>query len=150
MSQDVLLQKNEDGVFDLVPEGTDFKSTNGLETAILLSLFTNARASQGEVPESSRRQGWSGNILTQNENYELGGELWTLDQARLDQVTENRVKNFARNSLAWLINDRIAETINVELERRNNRAVFVVIELFRAKNLIARYITLWRSTSNIG
>ena len=150
MSQDVKLEKDADGVFDLVEENGDIASVDGLETAIITSLFTDARTSSGEVPAAYNRRGFSGNLLRIDDDYELGSELWVLDQARLDQKTENRAKDFTYKCLLWMISIGLVESIEVSVVKQDVRGVFIGIELFKASNLVERYTTLWRSTSSIG
>ena len=53
--QDLLLQRGEDGIYDLVIEDSQFVSAEGLETAVITSLFTDARAPEVQVPEAGRR-----------------------------------------------------------------------------------------------
>jgi phage gp46-like protein len=150
MSQDVKLEKDADGVFDLVEEDGDIASVDGLETAIITSLFTDARTSSGEVPAAYSRRGFSGNLLRIDDDYELGSELWLLEQARLEQNTLNRAQDFAYKSLVWMITKGLAENIEVNVIIQGVRGAYIRIDLFKAKNLVARYITIWRSTSGIG
>lgn len=150
MSQDVKLEKDADGVFDLVEENGDIASVDGLETAIITSLFTDARTSSGEVPAAYNRRGFSGNLLRIDDDYELGSELWLLDQARLDQNTLNRAQDFAYKSLLWMITKGLAENIEVNVIKQGTRGNYIEIKLFKAQNQVARYITLWQSTSGIG
>ena len=37
--QDILIEQQSDGTFDIEFENGDFKSTTGLDTAIIMSLF---------------------------------------------------------------------------------------------------------------
>lgn len=150
MSQDVKLEKDGDGVFDLVEEGADIASVDGLETSIITSLYTDGRTSSGEVPAAYSRRGFSGNLLRIDDDYELGGELWLVDQARLDQNTFNRAQDFAYKSLLWMITKGLAENIEVNVVKQGVRGTYIEIKLFKAHNQVARYITLWQGTSGIG
>lgn len=150
MSQDVKLEKDADGVFDLVEENGDIASVDGLETAIITSIFTDARTNSGEVPEAYRRRGFSGNLLRIDDDYELGGELWTLDQARLNQIALNQAQDRVYKCLFWMITKGVAENIEVNTIQQGVRGAFIEIKLFKAKNVIERYITLWQGTSSIG
>ena len=42
--QDILIEQQSDGTFDIEFENGDFKSTTGLDTAIIMSLFIDKRA----------------------------------------------------------------------------------------------------------
>lgn len=148
MAQDIRLEKNDDGIYDIPfnDEGNDLASVDGLETAIVVSLFTDARASSGNVPEAFRRRGWCGNILTKPKNYELGSVLWTLEQARLNQSTLNLAEDITRRALRWMITDGIADTVNVTAQKVTERTGKITIVLYRENNETARYSTVWLAT----
>jgi phage gp46-like protein len=149
MPQDVKLTKTETGYYDLSISDGDLETVNGLETAIIVSLFTYARANVGEIPEAFRRSGWSGNILTKRENFELGSTLWTL-VARQEQITYNRGEAIVKKALRWLISDGIADVITVEMEKIHDRGGQITIVLFKDFTQVGRYTTLWNATQPIG
>jgi phage gp46-like protein len=152
MAQDVKLAKNDDGIFDipLTADGKDIATVDGIETALMVSLYTNARTSGSKVPDSFNRQGWAGNLLTLKDGFELGSELWTLKQARLVQNTLNAGQDLVRRSLQWMIDDGVADVINVTMTSKTDRAGEIKILLYKDLDLIARYITIWTSTQPIG
>lgn len=150
MSQDLKLAIDDDGIYDLSANGNDLAVVEGFETAIQLALFTDSRTDSGEVQEAFDREGWAGNLLTTASNFELGGELWLLDQARLDNLSINRAQDFAYNSLLYLIDRGIADRIEIEITKRGTRGIYIRIEMFKGSNIISRYDTLWRNTKGIG
>lgn len=147
MAQDVKIAKNDDGIYDIVEtsDGKDFESVEGFETAIGTSIFTNARESEGNVPEAFRRDGWAGNLLTLKDNFELGSTLWAL-VSRMVQDTFDRASDTTRICLQWMLDDGIADTIEVETTRVNERQARIQIDLFKNTNLVGRYTTLWTNT----
>jgi len=151
MAQDIKLVKNEDGIYDipLNASGDDIDTVDGLETCIIVSLFTDARAGSGNVPNVLRRRGWCGNILTISENYELGSLLWLLEQARLNQLTLNMAEDKSRKALEHLITDGIADTITTSAEKVDEKSAKLTIILFKQSNEIARFATLWVSTKSM-
>lgn len=146
MAQDVLIRANDRGLYDLQIENSDFASAEGFESSIPTSLFSDARASAVQVQEAQKRRGWIGNILYAEIDRELGGLLWTLEQARLTQDTLNFARSYAEDSLQWMIDDGIARSISVTVERSDTRKVMVYIDILTIANTVQRYITLWRST----
>lgn len=148
MAQDVMLRKNSEDIYDLIIENGDVKTVNGLETAIILSLFTDARANKNDVADAYRRRGWLGSLLTLPENYELGSVLWLLEQARLDQTALNDAERYAKRALAWLIDNGIADVIDITATKTDTRQGTLAIFLFKEKNEIARYITIWNATQS--
>lgn len=147
MAQDVKIAKNDDGIYDIVEtaDGKDFESVEGFETAIGTSIFTDARESEGNVPEAFRRGGWSGNILTLKDNFELGSTLWSLI-SRMVQDTFDLASDKTRICLQWMLDDGIADTIEVETTPVNDRQARIQIDLFKNTNLVGRYTTLWTNT----
>lgn len=148
MAQDVKIAKNDGGIYDFVPtaDGKDFESVEGFETAIGTSVFTEAREKEGNVPDAFRRGGWSGNILTLlDDNFELGSTLWAL-VSRMIQDTFDLAADKTRICLQWMLDDGIADTINVQVTPVDNRTARIKIDLFKDLNKVGSYITLWSNT----
>ncbi len=127
MPQDLLIKQDVDkGCFDLVIGEQDFKTVDGLETAVGVLLFTDARAAPEEVNDVSRRRGWIGNILRE---IELGGMLWLAAQVRNTQSIRNKIVGWAEDSLQILIDDGLASEIIVSVEQRGNRSAVLNITI---------------------
>jgi phage gp46-like protein len=146
MAQDVKLLKGTDGIFDIPISGTEFESVSGVETAILVTVFTEARSDSDTIPDAFNRRGWVGNLLTLEEGYELGSLLWTLSQARLTQNTLNTASDTVKKALNWMIEDGIADTIEVDTVVVSNRTANINIDLFKDLNMVGRYTTVWNNT----
>lgn len=146
MAQDVLIKADGRGLYDIQVENNDFASAQGFETAIPVSLFTDARASSVQVPQAQNRRGWVGNILYATLDRQLGGLLWTLSQARLTQNTINLAKSYAEGSLQWLLEDGLARSIQISVIKASIREIKILIDIFTIDNTVQRYIILWRST----
>lgn len=146
--QDILIRPQKSGLYDMeIDEDTrDFKSAEGFETAIPVSLFTDARAEESLVPNPKNRRGWVGNISTLENGFELGSLLWTLDQSRLTVDTLNRARAEARAALNWMLNSGQVTQIQVDVQFSNQREITIFIEFQSIENIIKRYVTLWRKT----
>jgi len=146
--QDVLIQTTESGLYDIVidEDRQDFASAEGMETAIPVSYFTDARAPAVQVPESKDRRGWVGNILSADIERELGGLLWILDQTRITGDTFNIAKAFAEASLNWLIEDGLARDITATVVQDGFRTIKIFTNITTVDNIVLRYVTLWRKT----
>lgn len=145
--QDVLIRKDDDGLYDLEIYGADFASAEGFETSIPVSYFTDARASAVDVQDAKKRRGWVGNILYVDIERELGGLLWLLDQTRITEDTLNFAKSYAEESLQWLVEDGIARLIEVQVEKTDNRKIEIATTITTIDNTVQRYVTLWRATN---
>lgn len=146
--QDVLIVPQQSGLYDMVidEDARDFKPAEGFETAIPVSLFTDARAEESLVPNPKNRRGWVGNISTLEEGFELGSLLWTLDQSRLIEDTLNRARVEARAALDWMLLSGLVTQIQVDVERNDQREITIQIQFQSIENVIKRYVTLWRKT----
>ena len=86
-----------------------------LESAVIMSLFTDARATEEEYEEIkdwelSRRGYWA----EQLDGVKLGSKLWLLNRAPRNEDTLERAATYIKEALYWLIQDGIAESIEVE------------------------------------
>lgn len=149
MAQDVKLVQGVDDIFDIPVINSDLATVDGVETAIGVSIFTDARAPSGVVKDAFRRRGWSGNILTFQDGFELGSILWTLDQTRVNQNTLNTGEDVVRKSLQYMIDDGIADTIDIIMEKTGTRQGTITIVLFKGIEVVGRYTTVWLSTQPI-
>ena len=146
MSQDVLIRPDQFGEYDLEFEDADFSSAEGFETAIAVSLFTDARAPASSVPDPLKRRGWIGNVLEPDLTFELGGLLWLFEQSRLTPEILNRVRLAARGSLQWLIDDGAAREVEVTAVQPDLRGIRVSIRITGLDNDVNQFSVLWRRT----
>lgn len=144
--QDVLIRKSGgNNFYEIQVEDGNIQSVDGLESTIVVSLFTDARAPENIVSDAIRRRGWVGNILNENLQ-EIGSLLWLLDQSRLTTLDINEARIHALNSLQILIDRNIVNGISVEVTK-TEIDVLIKITFSDLENIIDEYITLWRVTS---
>ena len=93
---------------------------NDLESAVIVSLFTWARAKPEEVPEGTPKYGWFGDKIDSENTDSTGSKLYLLKREKITEDTVSRAKEYIQDALAWLIDDGIASEISVELERNKN------------------------------
>lgn len=139
---DLKLTPDKFGLFDISVEDDNFASVEGLDSAIYTSLFTDGRAPAYNVPESFRRRGWIGNVLSAKIPTSL---LWLLDQSRLTQETTNLAKLYAEESLQWMLDEKIAKNFEVQVFRES-RGIMVQIDLIGFNDQTNRFYVLWQRT----
>ena len=146
MKKDIALIFDGSG-FDLVIEDGDFKNEEGFDTAIWVSLFTDARASESQVLAPENRRGWMGNLVSDVEEREVGGLLWLAEQRRLTQDSLNEIVDYVRKSLNWFIEDNIAQKIEVsgEIVPRSGIAISIIITTSDGSTS-SHYIPMWEVT----
>lgn len=109
---------------DLMLADGALATDDGLKTAVLISLFSDARASADDaLPQpGADRRGWWGDTLS-DAGDEIGSKLWLLSREKTLSSTLERARTAARDALEWLIEDGIASAVEVVAERvlRNGR-----------------------------
>lgn len=147
--QDILIKLQNSGLYDLQlnSDGTDFESVEGFDTAIPIAFFTDKRADKTFVSNSYNRRGWIGNILTKDDNFELGSLLWTLEQAKLGQIEINNSQIFAKDSLQEFLDIGAANSIIIITKQTGVRTITIYTLITDDNNEISSYKTLWRGTN---
>jgi phage gp46-like protein len=89
---------------------------DGLTTAVLVSLFTDRRASADDVPPDGTgdRRGWVGDVLSTVPGDRAGSRLWLLAREKQTEETRRRAVEYCREALAWLVEDGLAARVDVE------------------------------------
>ncbi len=131
----------------MVIEGNEFASAGGFETAIPVSLFTDARAPSALVAEPQNRRGWIGNLMTAATMRQLGSILWVLDQARITQETLNIARLESQAAFQWMIEDGVALSVLTDVSRAPKGGIIIIIQITDTSNIVSRYQTLWRATN---
>jgi phage gp46-like protein len=118
---DIALVLSSDGLSaDLAVENGDLVMDDGLDTAALISLFTDRRA-DADDPVDPRdpfgARGWAGDLLAQSGD-RIGSRLWLLERATLPTdvrfggaLTAAMVQQYAAEALAWMIEDGVAASV---------------------------------------
>lgn len=148
--QDLLLQKNADGLYDLAIADMDFSSVDGLQSAILVSLFTDARAPDSAVADARSRRGWVGDVLTAQIGRSLGSVLWTYDQSRLTQDIRNQIAVAAQRALTWMVDDGLARSVSARVSNSSTRGVTLQIDITPISGDVQSYSVLWSNTNATG
>lgn len=132
---------------DFQCQGGDLLREEGLTTAILISLFSDARADDDdEIDDKNDKRGWWGDLESDTP---IGSKLWQHDRAKTTQTTITKVKKTIEDSLQWLIDDEVAEKIDVNVYRSgiegNDRLNFEIKIYQSDGNEIAyKFDDLWK------
>lgn len=137
----------EEGGADFAVAGNDLVVDDGLETAVFLSLFTDRRAEDGDVLPTGEqdRRGWWGDAFPVVDGDRHGSRLWLLARAKELPDTLTRAEEYAREALAWLTEDRVAERVEVAavVESRGVMRLTVTIYRPRVDVVTYRYDYVW-------
>ena len=140
---------NGAGAADLALTSTgDFAPEAGLETAIIISLGTDAMArDDDELPDGTDdRRGWWGDLAEQpgGPRDETGSRLWLLDRAVMTQETLRRAEQYAADALAWLVTDGVAERVDVTASEIQPGAIGLAILINAGTARAGHYNFIWR------
>lgn len=144
---DIKLTQDEFGAFDLTIVDGDFEGVEGFDTALNLSLFSDARAPENKVALPENRRGWMGDLNSPVPDRLIGSLLWLLNQRRLTQDTLNDAVSFTRDALNWFVVDGIARDVTVTgvIVPRQGIALTIVITTLDGRT-DTHYVPLWEAT----
>ena len=130
---------------DLQIKDGDLRPETGLETAILLSLFSDRRATVEQLPdlEESKRGWWADDVSDPIED-KWGSLLWIVERAKITNDLTARIEDFVRESLDWMIIDGVAERINVNAVRNGLDRIDISIEIFDFESENFQFSFAWQ------
>jgi phage gp46-like protein len=130
------------GTADLAmnPQGIDLLTDDGLETAIIISLFTDRLANPGDaIPDGTTdHRGWWGDMpIDVNDQGRppadlIGSRLWLLENGSQVPETLRRAETYAREALAWMIEDGVAGSVTATASFPALGWIDLVIEIEQA------------------
>ena len=106
--QDFKRVMNADGLITLSASNGDLDVIDGMESALVTSLFTDARLDESERPDPVGRGGWFGSVL-QGRN--VGSKLHSLENARISTAYIGKAKEFATRALDWMVEDGVSRGV---------------------------------------
>ena len=120
---------------------------DGLETAVVISLFTDRLAEPGDVlPDNTgQRRGWWGDSFPDTEGDRIGSRLWLLSREKQLPAVLERARAYAREALAWLVEDGVARGVEVEAEFQGIGTLAMEVTILRATDgpLRFRFEAFW-------
>lgn len=130
-----------DGAADFALSAGDLLSDDGLETAVLLSLFTDRRAEDGDVlPDGETdRRGWWADAFPVEDGDHFGSRLWQLARSKRTPETLRRAEEYAREALAWLLEDKVAGRVDVTAEALAGDILGLGVTIYRPTSDVAQY-----------
>jgi phage gp46-like protein len=90
----------------------DIAVDGGLETAVLISLFTDALAEVDQLPDGETdRRGWWGDALADRPNERTGSLLWLYERETPRADLLPKIQDACELALKWLVDDGVAEAV---------------------------------------
>lgn len=98
---------------DIVINQADFLLDDSLNTAVIISLFTDRRALDSDElpagPDTDKR-GWWGDSFNGSL---IGSRLWLLSREKQLQSVLHKAQEYAEEALKWLVDDRLVKRVLV-------------------------------------
>lgn len=118
--------------FDLKLLNNDLSLDKGLQSLVLVSLFTNARVTREELSEGlDSQQGWWGDVIENDLQRNIGSKLWLLTREKATEEVLELARQYCLDALAWFIEDGIAESVSCETSYDANKNMIIEIKLNR-------------------
>ena len=141
----------EVGIFDIGYRLGDLDQRDELTTAIIMSLFCDRRANDDDpLPvDGESRRGWWGDDYFEVEGYKIGSRLWLLQREKQTDETLTRAKEYVNESIAWMIEDGIAEKVVPTVEWVAMGVLGIQLEVYRPNGdqVLCRYDYLWQQVA---
>ena len=140
---DILLAFGALGM-DLQLAGGDLMADDSLLTAVVISLFTNRLAEPGdELPAGETdRQGWWADttlpaLKTGGGKDRIGSRLWLLRREKQLPSVLARAKEYAEESLAWLVSEGHVLAVSVAATNPARGVLLITVSLTRRQGDLA-------------
>jgi phage gp46-like protein len=121
----------------------------GLQTAVILSLFTDRRAEADDViPDGTTdRRGWWADAYPAVDGDRIGSRLWLLSREKQLNSVVNKAREYAQEALAWMIEDGIAASVDIQASIVRTGVLGLTVAISQPNGAAAnyRYEYLWRS-----
>lgn len=134
----------DQSIGDWVLDQGDLQSGDDLETAILISLFTDQLAREDDDFDGDDRRGWWGDV---DQDYPIGSRLWLLRRQKLTVDTANKAESYASEALKWLIDDGVVASITpvTQIVYPNRLNLFITYQKPGQDAVSKRYFWVWES-----
>lgn len=135
---------------DIQLDGYDLLRDDGLETSVIISLFSDSRASADQVrpdQQADDLRGYWGDVAAEFEGDSTGSLLWLLYREKQTGATLSRAKQYCADALKWMIDDRVATKVEVQTRYPERGIMEIKIDIYRPGRQTAsyRYYYEWAS-----
>lgn len=140
----VLTQVHGGWDFSIGDDG-DIATQDFFDTAILVSLFTDARADASQILRPEDRRGWIGN--EQTPGFEQGSLLWLYYRSRRTRTVRNGIADAARRSLQWMVEEGYAVAVRAETLLSEPNGLDLRVEIEKPNGDLSVFLVpLWENT----
>lgn len=145
MSDIALILKDDINTgFDLNLKNGDLESDEGLETAVAISLFTDRRISDEQLPQGTKdKKGWWGDLFAEIDKDKIGSRLWLLAREKRTTEVLRKAEDYAKEALNWLIEDGVGTSIIATASYNENKFLLLAIEIAKPAGRSSKFQVVW-------
>jgi len=133
-----------DKAFDLVVEADDLKADDGLETSVAISVFTDKRVDDEDLPDlETSKRGWWGDMFPEFPNDQIGSRLWLINREKTTTETLRRSEDYIVESLNWMLEDGVAKDVNASSVYNENNWLISAVEIEKPDGESTRFQINW-------
>jgi phage gp46-like protein len=143
--------KKADLNFDLVFANNDLATDAGLESAVIVSLFSDRRISDDELPPGQTdKKGWWGDAVDPTQNDLTGSKLWLLAREKQTEEVLQRAQEYAEQALQWLLDDGVASVVKVSTSYPQDGSILISADITRPDKIVVSYAfnIIWEGQAN--
>lgn len=132
------------GTADITIVGPSLQLGNDLETAVLVSLWSEQTADPGDVlpvNTSNDPRGWWADAY--NTPDQIGSKLWQIFNRIRNQSTLNDAQDFAQKALQWLIDDGVASAVSVTPSFYGSAGIGLVATITQPSGTVTQFSYVW-------
>lgn len=128
--------------------GPDLAAGTDLETAVLISLFTDRMADPDDaIPDGTGDpRGWWGDAGAERP---IGSKLWLLEREKQTEAVRLAAEDYCTDALAWLVEDGIAARVAAAATwlRPGVLGVLVTIDEPSGREVVFNYQWAWKAVT---
>src|SRR4051812_48708336 len=133
---------NTEAIGDWALAEGDVQTGQDLETACLVSLFSDALATPDFEPTdgTTDRRGWWADIY---DTRPLGSNLWQLDRAKKTRATLGLARAWALDCLRWLVTDGVAKELECNTMWITPTMLGIAVAIIKPDGSVSRFRFGW-------
>jgi phage gp46-like protein len=140
-----------EGGADLAYESGSLREGDELASSVFASIFCDAAASDVDpIPKGTPRSGWWGDAYeVENAGDQWGSRLWTLERWPLSEAVIPVAIEMIEESLAWMIDDGIAESVTgvAEIYAGHPNTLAIGATIKRPSEVAPTFVGFWNSVT---
>lgn len=118
-----------------------------LETVVILSIFTNVHATEGEIKAAGldTQLGWwaDADTLRDPGRRPWGSKFWLLSRGKTTLETLRRLEGYVVSALQWLVDEGIVASVSCQATRLRPGVVGLDLTLTRPSKLLPAFRRFW-------